>query len=293
MSSLPTISVKLTTQRYTCVLDPTLALSRYGLILVKQLGTLVDLWVGREFWNILDNTYFYMQHPELLLPSNINTSISQEQKLFCQRDIIQALTAWEQVQNETGLTNFKLFRIGDRPLESFLPHGIEPEIIGHYESLAYFLADYIHQHGNRDTDIVIGDTLSSAFQDTAALAASLDSCFILTFQSSQDMTRNLPPEICMAMSNWGIPCQAVSLQDEIAAIERHDLHKLIVQADLAKFLWSGLQMVVLHLLVPNTLQLKFLPRESQKDLSPDVQNHVVQSDINPWEAAQCFWYQLG
>ncbi len=86
------------------------------------------------------------------------------------------------------------------------------------------------------------------------------------------------------MANWGIPCQAISLQDEIAAIERHDLHKLIIQAGLAKFLWSGLQIVVLHVLVPTSLQLKFLP---------DVQNHVMQSHVNPWKAAQCFWYQLG
>ncbi|GAB1538005.1 hypothetical protein NUACC21_06610 [Scytonema sp. NUACC21] len=292
MNSLPTISVKLTTQRYTCVIDPTLALSLYGLILVKQLGALVDLWVGREFWNILDNTHFYMQHPELLLLSSNKISITREQQLSCQQDILQALKAWEQVYNETGLTNFKLFRLGERPSESLLPQGIEPEIIGHYEFLAYFLADYIHQHGDRETNIVIGDTLSSAFQDTAALAASLDSCFILTFQSPQDIANNLSPQICMAMENWGIPCQAVSLEDEIAAIERHDLLKLIVQAGLAKFLWSGLQIVVLHLLVPTTLQLKFLPIESHKHLFTDAQNRLIQSNVNPWNVAQCFWYHL-
>jgi hypothetical protein len=292
MNSLPTISVKLAQQRCTCVLDPTLALSRYGLTLVKQLGTVMDLWLGREFWNILDNIQFYLQHPESLVPHSIHDSTTLEQQLSWRQDIIQALITWEKIQNETGLTNFKLFRIGDRPVESFLPNGIQPQIIKNYEYLAHSLANYINQHGVRETKINISDTLSSAFQDTVALAATLDSCFILTFQSSREIGGNLSPEICMTMESWGIPCQSVTLKDEIATIERHYLRKLLVRAGLSKFLWSGLQIVILHLLVPNTLQLKFLPMGNQEPLFSDVENYPTRSGVNPWEEARCFWYQL-
>jgi hypothetical protein len=297
MNSLPTISVKLTQLHYTCVLDPTLALSRYGLMLVKQLGVVMDLWLGREFWHIIDNTQFYLQYPEALLLSNATDSATWEQQLIWRQDIIHALTIWEGIQDGSSLAKFKLFRVGDRPLESFLPQGIEPEIIiGHYELLADSLAKYIEQYGvregDRETDIVIGDTLNYAFQDTVALAASLDSCFILSFQSAPEISKNLSPKICMAMESWGIPCQPISQQDEFVAIERHELRQLIVRAGLAKFLWSGLQIVVLHLLVPTTSQLQFLPIESQKNLFSDVENYPILSKFNPWEVARCFWYQL-
>jgi hypothetical protein len=295
MNSLPAISVKLTQLHYTCVLDPTLALSRYGLMLVKQLGIVVDLWVGREFWHILDNTNFYLQHPESLYLHYANDSPTLEQ-LSWRQDIIQALKTWEGIQDGSSLANLKLFRVGDRPLESCLPQGMRSEIIGHYELLADFLAKYIEQYndreGDRETDIIIGDTLNYAFQDTVALAASLDSCFILSFQSPLEISKNLSPKICLAMESWGIPCQPISQQDEIAAIERHELRQLIVRAGLAKFLWSGLQIVVLHLFVPNTLQLEFSPMESQKNLLPDIHDYPTRSNFNPWEVARCFWYQL-
>ncbi|MCX7595226.1 MAG: hypothetical protein N2235_15995 [Fischerella sp.] len=63
----PNISITLSQQRLTCVLDPSLVLSNYGLSLTQQLGEVMDLWVVRELWHILDNTRFYVQQPESVL----------------------------------------------------------------------------------------------------------------------------------------------------------------------------------------------------------------------------------
>ncbi|MBD0337204.1 MAG: hypothetical protein ICV62_17080, partial [Cyanobacteria bacterium Co-bin13] len=62
-------SITLNQRRWACVLDPALALSDYGLPLAKQLGELMELWIVREFWHLLDNTQFYLQQPEQLLQS--------------------------------------------------------------------------------------------------------------------------------------------------------------------------------------------------------------------------------
>jgi hypothetical protein len=46
-------------QRWSCVLDPSLFFSHYGLLLVQSLGEALDLWVARELWHMLDNLDFY------------------------------------------------------------------------------------------------------------------------------------------------------------------------------------------------------------------------------------------
>jgi hypothetical protein len=196
-----------------------------------------------------------------------------------------AKNSWEQIHNQTGLTNLPIFRVGDRPLESSLPQGMKPEIISRYEFFANSLANHIQQHYNPEIQINISDTLTSVFQDTIALATTLDSCFILTCLSPQEIEGNPYPSICIAMNNWGIPCQVISKEDEIAAIERNYLHKLIIKAGLAKFFWSGLEIAILHILTPTNL-----PITDQQCLFSD--NYILRQKINPWELVRCFLYQL-
>ena len=40
-------------QHWTCIIDPALALSRYGVPLVKQLGKVMELWVVRELREVV------------------------------------------------------------------------------------------------------------------------------------------------------------------------------------------------------------------------------------------------
>ncbi len=54
----PDLSLTVSQRRWACVLDPTLALSRFGLLLVKRLGEVMELWVVRELWHVLDNTQY-------------------------------------------------------------------------------------------------------------------------------------------------------------------------------------------------------------------------------------------
>lgn len=270
MVSLPTLSVKFSQQHRTCILDPTLALSRYGLPLVKQLGTVMELWLGREFWRILDNTQFYLQHPELLLLNNAVPANTLDRSSPILQDIIRSLQEWEQIRRETDLVNLQLFWVGDRSSESWLPRGIEPEIIWRYEALARSLDSQIVR------ELDASETLASVFCDTAALAATLGSSFILTHQSLQESTDSRLPGICSKLESWGIPCQVVTLQDEMVTIERDYLRQLFVQLGLSKFCWAGLRLNVFHLLVP---------------LAPQSSS-FHNSETNFWEGSHGFWYQL-
>ncbi|MEH2316531.1 hypothetical protein [Nostoc sp.] len=286
IASSTAFSVKFSQQRYACVLDPTLALSKYGLLLVKQLGTVMDIWLGREFWNIIDNTRFYLDHPELLLLPMATCSIPLDRQLSISQDTLQALQQWEQMSKQTTPTDLKLFRIGERPKESFLPKGMGTEIIWYYESLARSL----EAQASKEFDA--SEVLTSAFQDTVALAAAIGSPFILTHQFPPTTAETLPPGICMALTSWQIPCQAVTLQDEMATLERNYWRQIFVQAGLAKFLWAGLDLSVLHLLVPAASQATSLPdQEYQSSKNQDFAK-FYHPETNFWQGSQGFWYQL-
>ncbi|MEH1867430.1 MAG: hypothetical protein V7K69_20805 [Nostoc sp.] len=285
IASSATFSVKFSQQRYACVLDPTLALSKYGLLLVKQLGTVMDIWLGREFWNIIDNTRFYLDHPELLILPMASCSSPLDRQLSISQDTLQALQQWEQMGKQI-LTDLKLFRIGERPEESFLPRGMGTEIIWYYESLARSL------EAQASNTFDASEVLTSAFRDTVALAAAIGSTLILTHQFPPATAETLPPGICMALTSWQIPCQLVTLQDEMATLERNYWRQIFVQAGLAKFLWAGLHLSVLHLLVPAASQSASLPdREYQSSKNQDSAK-LPHAETNFWQGSQGFWYQL-
>ncbi|MDM9580120.1 hypothetical protein [Nostoc sp. GT001] len=288
IASSANFSVKFSQQRYACVLDPTLALSRYGLLLVKQLGTVMDIWLGREFWNIINNTRFYLDHPELLLLPMATCSSPLNGQPYILQDMLEALQQWEQMDKQTTLTDLKLFRIGERPEESFLPREMGTEIIWYYESLAHSL----EAQASKGFDS--SEVLTSAFRDTVALAAAIGSPFILTHQFPTATAETLPPGICMALTSWQIPCQAVTLQDEMATLERNYLRQIFVQAGLAKFLWAGLHLTVLHLLAPSASQPASLPVHHQEYQSPNNKDFAKfpHAETNLWKGSQGFWYQL-
>jgi hypothetical protein len=170
-----------------------LALSSYGTPLVKQLGTVMDLWVGREFWHVLDNIQFYLQHPELLLLNRVMPDRTEYIAAFSATEIIQSLHVWGEFRQEIDLEQIKIFWVGDRLNESSLPKNLPPNTIRDYELLARSLDNRIPRSPQAS------ETLSSLLSDTVALSASLNSSFILTRQYTAD-DRPLLPEICLESS---------------------------------------------------------------------------------------------
>jgi hypothetical protein len=209
-------------QPQTCVLDPGLAFSPYGLPLVKHLREYLELWVVRELWHILDNPRYYLQQPEsmplgaALDPADWNRPTHRQQ-------MNQTFQDWQSIRMSVDPTNLKLFWIGDRPSESFLPSGTDPQLAARWESLARSLDRQF------DGRLPSSEILAPALRDTAALAAALSSAFILTYQP-EGSESNLTPEICLTLDQWGIPCQAIAALDPIAALEREHLIRLIITA---------------------------------------------------------------
>jgi hypothetical protein len=288
MTLSPELSVTFRQPHRTCILDPMLALSSYGMPLVQQLGTVMDLWVSKEFWHILENIQFYLQHPELLLLNRAMPDQTGYITSFSAQEIRCSLQEWAKLRKEINPERLKLFWVGDQLHESSLPQDMQPNTIQDYEILSRSLDDRISRSAQAS------ETLTLLLSDTVALSASLTSSFILTRQYRTNDHDSLLPEICLELESFGIPCQTIDLDDKMAIIEQDYLRQLFVRVGLSKFLWAGLRLNVLHLLVPATLHSGRSISHNPNSLF--LNNFKVADQITSestlWAGTRCFWYQL-
>ena len=269
-----------------CIIDPALALSVYGVPLIQQLGEVMELWVVRELWHILDSSSFYLQHPELITPRGINSSRTPKQERVALEETLWSLKKWEQFRMENDLARLNLFWLGDSLRESLLPKNKNLEIFWQWEALTKSLDSQLDQSQTLDY------ILPLAFRDTIALAVSLGSAFILTYQQKADFEKSLPPEICKALEFWGISCEALMSKDSLVSTERDYLRQLLISTSTTKFLWAGLHLTVLHLFVPEFSKIDTLTRSLLLNPSSLAQDRVdrSKSQNKPWIGARGFWY---
>jgi hypothetical protein len=227
----------------TCVIDPTLALTSHGLSLTQQLAQELELWIAREFWHILDNPIFYQQHPELVTPKAVGFAQYPQKTGISLDETLRSLQAWERFRRSQDLAGLNLFWLGDSPEKSYLPKNRSLDIFWRWELIAQSLDRSIEL--NQETD----DVIPLFVRDTVALAASLDSVMILSHKRSADFEQNLPPQICQILEQWGFLCEEITANDSMVELERKALRRILVQSDTAKFLWSGLHLAILHLLI--------------------------------------------
>lgn len=251
----------------SCVIDPTLALSQHGLRLVQQIAQSIEVWIGREFLHILDNASFYQQQPHLLISDTLMTDHQLDRAYGSIQVTLWALKEWERFRLNTDLANLNLLWLGDNPKESLLPKGRNPELFWRWEAIAHALEQRGDHHSSENLPLML------AFRDTVALAATLGSAFILTHRSPEEIEKNYQPAICRALQQWKIPLRLLSGKDPLVMMERHLLRQLMLQTQATKLLWTGLQLVVLHLIVPTTI----------------INTQTTSSDI--WvEARGCLYY---
>lgn len=295
----PTLSITLSQRRWRCVLDPLLALSQHGLLISQQLGDVLELWASRALWDIMDSSRIYLQHPDYLsLPAATSAD---------PQALTHALQDWEEVRFESDLAGLNLYWIGDAVSQSLLPDGVTSDIIESYEALAQALES---QH---PPTLDLSNPIVSAIRDAIAATATLKSAFLMTVVDPSSASTDSPsnpnaadePAICSILNAYGVSCQQVDKGDRFVMIEREHLQALAVQSGLSPLMWSGMQLAVLHLLLPNINHFLLQNRKDKNhllsQLSPEEswdfpaekwQEDVKLNTINPWENAQAFWFLI-
>src|SRR5262245_46817207 len=109
----PDLSLTLSQRRRPCVLDPELMLSRFGLPLIRRLGDLMELWMVRELWHVLDNSQFYLEQPQSLFRTSVDERTATLRLIPSRDEISTAMKAWEHIRMENDLSGLKLYWIGD------------------------------------------------------------------------------------------------------------------------------------------------------------------------------------
>ena len=253
---------------WSCVLDPAIALSHNGVLIAESISKEIDLWVVQELWNMVNDAEFYFNRTELIIPSTIAFNEA------ARAEVVWSLKEWSKAKQEKDLSKLGMYWLGDNLQESLLPKDKSVELYQQWEASASALDR--RNEVNRDNQ---SDILNLAFRDTIALAASLKSAFILTYQPSTDS--NSSPTICKALENWGISSGIVNKRNPIVAMERQYIRQLIVRAGLSKLLLVGVNLVAFHLAIPSVVSSAY------RDVSQDLDRESYF-----WNNVRGVWYYL-
>ncbi len=288
---MPDLTVSVSQRRWSCVLDPALALATpFGAALVRRLATLMDVWMVRSFWQVLDSSEYFQSNPRAL-------GIDQDP------DVVRAqLQAWERIRARTDLAGLRFFWIGDNHSESRLPEVAEADWVPRYERLCQSL------ERRRPTRMRLVhpalDERSGAAIEIAAIAGLLHPVVVIT---PWPRAESGMPRLCRELSVLGLECRAVALDGDVplATIERDYLNHLLVHAGATPWFCAGLRLAALHILAPDAASAVPGAMEDSGDTEAQLPAEVSGAlgetiiEIAPstgaedlWSGAQVFWYPL-
>jgi|APAra7269097289_1048552.scaffolds.fasta_scaffold00037_23 hypothetical protein len=256
---IPDFSVSVAERRATCILEPSLMLSAYGLPLARRLAGAMNLWVVRELWHILDNSQLFLQRPALLFGDAAAPSDDQLNAAT------RALQDWERLRQDTDLNGLRLYWLFDSVAESKLPAGLDGSTLARFD----FLCAMLDSERGGDAPIKL------AVRDSIALAATLGGALLLTALPLGDNAR---PMICSLLEGE-LDIRPVPQDDQLMAIERQYLRELLVHAGAAGLLWDKLRLAVIRVAAP-AAEEAILPDDAQTGTP------------SPWAGARAYWYPL-
>ena len=263
------LSIQVARRRCRCVLDPNLALSRHGATLVRLIAPYAENWIVPELFSVLDSAHLYEREPELLIwPSTDQADVAA---------VPDVLRDWLQLREEASRC---LYWVGDALRESFIPDDLDDSVLARWEAATRTLDSRLPR------TVEATGPLIAAMRDAAALCAVLPNACIL----ARGRNGEVPP-ICRHLREWGLECENLAPQDDLANIERAAFLRLLVASGLAPLVWSGLTLAIVHLFLPNIGRL--LPTSgivADTGEFTDEQNIAMRGDL--WEGAHGFWYLL-
>ena len=265
------LEIRLAHRRQSIVLDPGLALSLHGAPIAARLGRVADLWVVPELWHILDNVALSERHRRAFDP---------ERSLgHAPGDMALSVRLWERLRSESDLNNGAFFWIGDALRESRLPETAPPGLLQNCEILAQSFDTRGHA-----TRAGSHSPLWPATRDALALSVVLGTGLVLTHLDADGA-----PALTRMLDECAVRSTPIDAGDGVAAREREQLRRMAAACGLAKFVFAGLNLAVLQLLVPRYVPFS-VPAEP--DGLPDLEDLPLAVSATLWDDAQGFWYPL-
>lgn len=288
-AAAPELSVSVAHRRPKLVLDPWLCLSAYGPALVQRLQAHAELWLVREFWHILDNSHYFMQHPTSLLTESAGSPSPNEYRALFGRaaeeqllapvaaaarpsalELRRSLEFWDGLRLSSDLLGLRLFWLGDGLSESLIPEGSPPQLHPLHERFVEWL----------DARLAPRSPLQCAQRDAVALSMALGDVPILSLAEAGEPGL----ELQRFLDESQVECKRIDDQDALLELERETWRALLVRANCASLVWSGLNLALFHVSSESSLLTA--------DTESSEQAELPRSTLAQTEVPRIFWHAL-
>jgi hypothetical protein len=286
VSLIPPFDVNVSSRRRSCILDVPLALSPCGLLFTVRVAQELNVWLVRTLWHILDNTRFYLDHPDLLVPASKRLV---EVATDGADSVPPTVGEWEQARLESDLLGLNVFWAGDARHESLLPKGMDSHLVERFEQVAEELDLLWTDRGGESTSY---DPLKDCHRDAAALAMALAGYapMVLTVRGDGATgTVDEAPPFCRYLEECGIPSTRVDGASPVREV-KSNLAGIFARTGAAELFWAGLDLAIVHLVAPHAL---VIGRSDDEEAIADDRSDL---DRNlPWHAyrgATAWWWVI-
>lgn len=268
------LPVQVACRRPVYLADPMLCLAPLGASLLGALMRHAEIWLAAEFLSMLDGAGLYDREPELL-------GIAKSQWAAAR----QALRRFALLRDEAAESGQLLHWIRDAVRDSCLPGGADARIVQRWQAAAQALDERHCAAENARFPVI------AALRDIAALGAVLPGAIVLCARDEPGGA-GIPPLLCRQLAAWGVACRPLSAQNPLVASERARLLRIIALAGASTFLWSGLHLSAVHVMVPADLRRPHGPMPAGVATHRSAESHAPRLASWLWEGGQAFWYDV-
>ena len=276
-----TLSIAVEARRRACVLDTALALSPWGLAVAQRLSGELSLYVGRELWELLDNSDDLIARAASLAgaPASSRRIAGLE----------EAVRQWDVARAEKDLAGLRLYWVGDATGTSLLPPEVEGHVVARFERLARAL----DARASSDGGACAPAGFDACLRDEVALTVALSPAraFILTLVEGEDAPVPGEPALCAMLRRWEIPCHLVdsAWQQRMA---RDLFEPIFVRSGVPELIWAGgLRLAAVHVVARRASAIPSFGLVG--DLPGDL---AISGEELPaedwWDDAAAFWYPI-
>jgi hypothetical protein len=265
------LSLKVSQRKQACVLDPALLLAHaYGPALALQLTQVLEPWLTRSFWQVIDASELLQQHhcgggAADLAPTGVQPDAA-------------ALTAWITLRDSTDASSWPLRWVGDNLAQSQIGDDTKSDVVERYEHLAYTLTERAASDRAECDRWSQGMDPMFSGMDTIALSATLGGALVLSVVSSPQEGDPWPVQ-AMALARLNVRRLDPMPMDTLFAVERKWVRDALVSAGAAPLSECLPRLAVVHAMV-------------DAGMPPRAQNSLDVTAPDPWASAQGWWYLL-
>jgi hypothetical protein len=271
------LSLTVRQRKLPCVIDPALVLCHaQGPLIAQRLTQVVEPWLTRSFWQVLDAS-------ELLLHHHSGTLIAltdAQPSARAPQPVPEALLEWMRLRDSTDAGSWLFRWVGDSLAESQTHDDADAQIVDRYEMLAQSWAQALGawplEDGCTQPWVQGFDAVASAM-DTLVLSATLGGAVVISLCEKAGE----PPWPVQALSRVGINAKHHALAPHsLFAAERTLLRDALAVAGLAPIVETLPPLAAVHVLPP--------PDRGNAPMPDDD----VDTQVLAWSRAMAWWYLI-